>query len=398
MQHFKQYKTSKNDDGTINVHDLEIFKLGKHRGFEYDDEWADAAVAYHAEKEASGNLPSVIIGHNNGKEEKPSKGFLSKIRKNGDTIVANITKINPETFESLKKREFPHRSVEVNPQERRFTALALLGGTPPYHKLPVMEFGDTDGCEVIEFADTDLAIQMDRDGKLSKIRDIFWRMMDALESIIRDGESSDPEKETEIKDVLEQGTSMLKNESENYQEGMMSEEIKLTEEHSKLYAAKFAETHGMTPDEAAEKIRKFEEEAAARVEKFRETQIKSFAAKLKDTFKVAPAIVDEVIVPLMSAFSESAVVKFGEDDEKTGVLAFEDAITRIFEADLKSKLYVDLDEHTRHGRQMDHLGANFSDGGDEMDDRVKLHDQIKSYAEKHGISFSEAALKVVKNK
>lgn len=321
MKAFKEYQTSQNTDNTYNIQGVEIFRLGNHKGFDYSEDWGQATVANHADLQQQGYRPSVIIGHNApGGEEKPSKGFLENVRLDGNVMVADITHVHPETFESLRKKEYPHRSVEfVNPKDHRFSALALLGGTSPYHKLPVMEvFSETvspeDGKTWLHFDGVNLELQMDTDKKLGGLREVFWRMMEAVENILR-GDDSDADKHKDVKAVLEDGTNLLNNAANNFKEG---DDMPDNQFNEAAYSAQFKEKYGYTPDEAAERAKA----ADASMRKFREEQrnkdIKTFCAAQK-TAGLSPAIADESLLNFLACLDDETDHQFS--DGKSTVLA-----------------------------------------------------------------------------
>jgi hypothetical protein len=359
--HFKQYQTSTNDDGSINVHDVEIFKLGKHKGFDYSYSWAQQLLNNHRELEQTGYLPSVIIGHNDGFEEKPARGFLQNIRLEGDVLKADITKIPEAVFQSLKNREYPHRSVEVNPEDARITALALLGGTPPYHKLPIMEFSGKEGCEIIEFNESPAQ------GVLAEIRQMFAEFFERFKPA----------------QAAENATTETKEEDKGMSEVNFAEE--------------FAAKHGITPEEAVKQLQQFKEQAARQAAEARKQRIAAFAEQLKTAEHVAPAVVDEIIKPFMEAFPADASVKF-DDKEFAGPEAVEALLKAVFAAAKENKLFVDFEEKTRHA---DSTGDNpldvlFSD--EAPDFRKTLHNKALQIAEEKNITYAEAlAIAIGKN-
>jgi hypothetical protein len=139
---------SQTSDGRYTVKGVPIFALGEHRGWQYDVSWAQRAVAlFHRMKRETGYLPPVIIGHTNeGTEEKPAVGFIDDVRLAGKRIVADLVGLSRELFEELRAGRWPYRSIEVFSREARITALALLGGNPPYMKTAPLRFSD-DGSE-----------------------------------------------------------------------------------------------------------------------------------------------------------------------------------------------------------------------------------------------------------
>ena len=201
----------------------------------------------------------MLIGRSDDSNvEKEAEGFLDNLQKDEDTIYADLIKIDAETFESkLKKRKYPHRSVEFNPAKKIFSALALLGGTSPHHKLPIMEFSNDDDHEVFEFEfaeeTSDLEASIETDKKLRGIRDIWWKVMEFIDKAMFDKDKSESEKQKDVKSLLEQGTKLLGKEVKNFKEENIMP-TKLTEEQ----ITAFTEEHGLSPEEAVKKLQTFQ--------------------------------------------------------------------------------------------------------------------------------------------
>jgi len=143
------YKYTKAEDGTYTVEAVDIFELGKLRGFNYDEAWAQRALAnFERRKAERGYLPTVIIGHTTDDEavpEKPSIGFMDRLRLVGKTFYVDLVHIAEDVFTELQKGRWPYRSVELFDKAAEFTSLALLGGTPPFFKFAPLTFGNERG-------------------------------------------------------------------------------------------------------------------------------------------------------------------------------------------------------------------------------------------------------------
>ena len=397
MELFKQYQTETNEDGSVNVKDVEIFRLGKHKGFAYDKEWMDKAVANHTSQKADGFLPSVIIGHNQyDGNEKPSRGFLDNLRLSDDeqTVVADLTKIPEDVFGDMKKRAWPHRSVEVDASGARFTALALLGGTQPYHKLPVMEFGSDENSTVINFEmNANKLAASDTDKNLSGMRGVLWRFWDYIDGILDKSVQTDPEDEKEIRNLLVKGSDLPGKIIDEFHEAKgetnMSDEKQFTEEdltqaRSTAFAEEFQSKFGMTYDE-------YEQKQAAEASEAHDARVKAFADVLKGR-KIAPAIIDEIIVPILN--HENGQVQFAEDSQHDIQAALEHLFNKLFEADATGSLIVDFGEKAE-GNSGDSLENQFG-----VDDDSKLHEEALRLAEERsgqssGVKFSEEYQKAV---
>jgi len=122
-----------------------VFALGEHRGFRYDDAWARRALeVFHRLKRKYGYLPPVIIGHTSDTEnEKPAVGFMDGLRIAGNHLVADLVGLTREVYDQIRAGRWPYRSIEVISRAAQITALALLGGTPPYMKTPPLRFSES---------------------------------------------------------------------------------------------------------------------------------------------------------------------------------------------------------------------------------------------------------------
>lgn len=400
LSKFKEYQTRQNEDGTYDVLGVEIFRLGDHKGYQYTSQWGDKTAETHKALEEEGYRPSVIIGHNDGESEKPAKGFLENVRRLDDLMVADITRISPETYDALKKREYPHRSVEfINPDDNRFSALALLGGTAPYHKLPVLEvFQEHPEATWLHFDGMNLELQMQRDEKFGKIREIWWRMWEAIEQVLHSGES-DEEKDDEVRNLLDQGSGMISDHASNFKEGDGMPE-KTMQELSAEYTQQFKEKYGVTPEEAAEqareyreKSRQYEEEAKNRKIQQRQDDLKAFGEKLKHEHHLSPALVDELILPLAGALPDDTEVKFGESNVPV-LAAFKEVISKTVAAAEAESLFVPYGERVAHGSGDVNIGNEYREDVDPQLAALDKKAQQLMAAEPN-LKYDEAIMRVV---
>jgi hypothetical protein len=423
MKQFKQYETSKNEDGSYNIHGLEIFKLGRHRGFDYDEAWATntAIPVFESEKE-SGHLNAVIIGHNNGQEEKAAEGFMDNMKLEGDVIKVDLTKVPEERFGDLQKRKYPYRSVEVDPVKHHITALALLGGTRPYHKLPMMEFAELPGedKEIInrvnddkylifeEEESGDLRSAIETDEKLQAVRNIWWKVMDWVDKILFDKDLNEGVKNKEIKKVLGDGAQLINEKVNEFKEDKnmtFSEEQKkaVLDEHN----AKFKEEHGMTPEELAAENARFKEAQKTEQENGLKNRIAKFCENLKAEkgTRVAPVVIDAYIMPFMESLRQvqgQTMIKFKEGDEEkeSDLLAFfEKTIDKIVDMAEKGELQVPYEE-LAEGVEYNNIGEVNDDKLDELATK-KAHQLVadgkyKDFNEAYQVAAFEFAEKLDK--
>jgi hypothetical protein len=352
---FKQYDHDVNEDGSVNIRNLEIFEPGFHKGANYDEEWWGKALDNFNSQKGGGFLPVAIIGHNKDGEEKPAKGFLDNLKVEEDMVSVDVVKVPEETFKNFKDREFPNRSVEVNHKSNELKAVAFLGGTAPYFKFPIMEFGEDKENEVIEYEfaeEPDLKAAIETEKKMRVIRDIWWKVQEFIDNVMWNKDKSEEEKKTEVKSLLDQGVEILGEEAKNFKstnkqgENTMAETKVFTEEElnnakDTAFDERFKEKFGKPYDE-------YVKENEAEVSKAKEARIKSFADTLKKR-NIAPAIIDDMLVPFMEVVpsGKETTVKFKDGDKEAELdifAAFEKMFEEIFKLDEKGALLVDFSE------------------------------------------------------
>lgn len=156
------FRTTKNSDDTVTIHDVDIFKTHNDRGFDCNEQWMDDAVNNHEKFKSEGFRPAVIVGHNRkGEPEKPVEGIIDKLRRFGKKLFADL-KVPIKFFkEMIASGKLPNRSVEVFPKKRRLTALALLGGTPPHFALKQMSPYSSDSGRICYGIDDEDPVYID---------------------------------------------------------------------------------------------------------------------------------------------------------------------------------------------------------------------------------------------
>ena len=389
MAQFKVFDHIKNEDGTYTIKKVPIFRLGKHRGFNYDAKWFEKAAENHRKNAEGGYFPSVILGHNaKDGEEKPSRGHFDNLTLDGDVINADLIKIPETVFELIKDREYPHRSIEVYPKKAEISALALLGGSAPYHKLPLLEVSnfwhEGDDNVVLNFGEVDgkLIPLSDAWGKRKageKLRDFIDMLTQRLWKRTSDVTSGDENLEIVkqgLIDDLVDGQTLLENEQfDNEQEDNV---VKFTEEQlkqAKIDAAaeatkaareQFKADFGMYPEELKAKQK-------ADAEKARKDEISHFCEGLKTTDHgdgrvLAPKIVDDYIEPFLEAEDS---VKFADSDEEQDITtAKRTIIKKIIEFAADDTLFADMGEHGR----VNHKTITFGEHGDPVNEEAAKFD------------------------
>lgn len=419
MKLFKEYKTTENEDGTINIHDVEIFVLGKHRGKKYDEEWAQATIAKQQEmKDDTGYLPTAFVRHGGddvvlNDEDEAARGFLDNFKLEGEYLITDIIKVQPDFFEqSLKKRKYPYRSVEIPRNDNtRIGGLALLGKTAPFHKLPPMEFAQNEDVDQFvfsvdeqgKFQEVNVEAAVNLDENVNMATKLLYKIIDLVYAVLGKSDKSDDEKSTAIKEILTQSTELIGDEANNFkEENKMSK--KFTEEELKAVKdeqrEQFKEEHGVYPEEAIAQNKQYKEEQEKAKKNAHKSAITSFAEKLKkysDKSGVVPAIVDSLVVPFMESIpvDSTQTIKFqeeGKEVEKSQMEFFQSLIEEIVEYAEGGKLFVSFGE-SEDGKNGDPL-ESFGNS----DDKQKSHEQavklaVKETGETEGEKFQEAYTK-----
>jgi hypothetical protein len=255
-----------------------------------------------------------------------------------------------------------------------------------------------DLLEDIDFEEVNLKTAIDMDAKLRGIRQVWWKVMEFVDKILYDKDKQQKAKKDEIKNILNQGTTILKTEVNKFNQGdiTMSEEKKFTDEDLQNakkagYVEQFQNDFGMSPEDFKKDLQK------KAGEKF-QARVKAIADKLKKR-NIAPAIIDEAMVPFMQQLPQTGTVRFqadGKTVEMDHLNAFEEMLEQIFQVDQDGKLTVDLSEKST------------GPGGDKMEDQFEgdskdlqaIHDKAVQMAEKEsgevsGVKFDAAYEKAV---
>jgi hypothetical protein len=340
------FESKKEPDGTYTIFSVPIFELGSHRGKTFDEPWFDKVKATHQELENKGYYPSLIVGHNDDKAEKPVSGFFRNLGLKGKQIVADLFKILEEDYQKLRERRYPHRSVEIFYNKNRIDALALLGGTTPYHKLPILEV-----------------------------------YKEQLEGLSRFGEEKGERIEIQIEE------DSMSEEAKKFSEEEL-EAAKLSAEAT--YKQLFKEQHGYDPEELLAEMQKRDKEAE-------NASIDDFCESLKvekDKTAIAPVVVDSYVKPFLSGLS-SGKVMFAEKEYDTKAAAKE-LITAILDKARENKLVVKFGETaTVETGSPEEKKTIWDDRENVNPESLKIHKKALKYQDEHKCSYADAILKVL---
>lgn len=135
-------------NGKYSVCDVPIFTRHEREGHKYDDAWFSKAVETQRTDRAGGFLPRLIKGHTpdspNVRGENPSWGFLDNYRYDAASgwLYADYVDLTADVKDEIVAGRWPGRSVEVVPGKYAIRAVAMLGESVPWFKLPDLKFSE----------------------------------------------------------------------------------------------------------------------------------------------------------------------------------------------------------------------------------------------------------------
>jgi len=139
--------TSSHDEETQNVDGVEVFQIGTHKGIPWTHEDLEE-IAANFSLLRDQIKPPVKLGHNEEQElvkndGHPAAGWVVKLTKVGDKLVANIADVPRKIAQIIKNRGYKRVSSEIytnlkdstgKEHGKVFKGLALLGGDIPHLK------------------------------------------------------------------------------------------------------------------------------------------------------------------------------------------------------------------------------------------------------------------------
>ena len=367
-----KYKAEETD-GKWTIKDVPFFKVGKHKGFEYSEDWCDDAINKANNLEQDNYKSSVFIGHNDGgSDEKPVVGYMSNLKRVGDTIYTSISDISSESLDTFKKALYPYRSAETSPSGGFFSGLALLGSRRPYFKFPPLnlafnQFGD-------DLAVEDVLIHIDKDDSAisveqldSLIHDYNNRLSDN-ENIINEAVS-----QLSTKEPIDQGVELMSDiTAEQFNElnskfSDQSDQLKKAFETIEAFSAS-VETLQKSNEELTKNLEQAENDRAVAEKQAIVKEAETFAEQLKqgrvsyvpEGHGVSPAVVDSARMSELSELQDTHITFADGDSEKSESVSkvmsvFAEAVIK---AAAKNELFVDLTEHAQSNDVADETKIN----------------------------------------
>lgn len=144
------YRTTRNDDGTITIHDVPVFCRCKRGEDDFDRAWLDRALKKAKQAERDGHLPPLEIGHR--RKGHPSPANVGAFRMKGikplsfkgrkvPALVTDWILTDEFAFEEIKRKRLLYRSVDLYHKTAEIISCALLT-EPPYLELPMVTVRD----------------------------------------------------------------------------------------------------------------------------------------------------------------------------------------------------------------------------------------------------------------
>ncbi len=132
------------DDDAYAIRGLVILRTGDYREGQYpiDNAWLDKALTrFEQLKTKFDYLPAVTLGHQSirpAQSETPAIGYIDKMRKVGDELLADVVGISATLFHALKKGAYPYRSLEFFHKTGEIMRCAFLSHAPEVKTAPMI--------------------------------------------------------------------------------------------------------------------------------------------------------------------------------------------------------------------------------------------------------------------
>lgn len=133
---------------------IEVFKTGKIKDSQgkegnYTKDDLETIVKKYNERSAENNssLAPIVKGH--PKDNDPAYGWVEKLERKGNKLIARIKDLVPEFTEELKKKMYRKVSISLYP-DMMLRHIGFLGAVQPAVKgLKTVEFSDSDFTEFV---------------------------------------------------------------------------------------------------------------------------------------------------------------------------------------------------------------------------------------------------------
>lgn len=218
----KRYAVTPNADGTFTIPAVEIFRLGEHKGFNYDAAWFARAQVNNQNLADRGWNPPVFIGHTgfSGSEKaKVADAVNLRLAADNATVIADYLLETDGHLKLFQSGGYPHRSVEVYGDQALFGGVAQLGATEPYHKFPPLHLEkfsaalkDQQPAQIIFENAGDITIneKIEEQHIQRELSDLDWALWDALYAVRDDEQMSLDEKQAKMGALIDEWAGLKK--------------------------------------------------------------------------------------------------------------------------------------------------------------------------------------------
>lgn len=395
---------------------LEVFKIGTTVTKNYTEEDLDNMVA----KLDAGVLePPVVISHAEEQalleaDKLPAAGWIKKLYREGASLFADISDVPVVVAELIKNKAIKNRSAEIyanftddagTSHGKVFRRLALLGGAIPKikslsdhlnlyddDKLPAVAFSEANKEQVEtvtfeSFGEIEDSLEQDikEDEARDKMYDAWWAFQDKLRKMSESEEMTDEDKAkrrdtllAELTTIIQDKTKEIFGFSESATPTKIKEVImpKPNEQDVKDYAEKFAEEHGMSPEEMSKQFQQMKKDNAQKA-------IDEFSEELKRK-GVAPKLVDQ----FNSIHKDAEFDSFSEEEPVTDRL--KKFMTNVAESIADGSAYVEFNEQAQVSDQDPTVGNADTKKYPKEAQNVDLMQKAQKYAEEHKVDYPEA--------
>ncbi len=364
---------------------IEIFKTGTHTESNGKERtWTEADLDAIASKyKPEEHEAPVVIGH--PKDNAPAFGWVESVKRDGQTLYANLKGLVPEFVEAVKKGLYKKRSISLYP-DMTLRHVGFLGAMPPAVKgLADVQFSESDAV-TIEFADYRGNIV---GGIFRRLREWLIEKFDpdTADRIVGNWEIEELQREP-----AEPAFSETKPQTGGSMPTLREQELERQLGELRQQIAEFSEqlkSKDIAITAAAQRASALE--TAARKKEF-----VSFCESLSKEGKLPPAVVPATL-DFMEILSGVETYEFAEGEGTKAAKPVE--VFKTFLSGLGK--VIEFGEHATKEKAGGQEGsrtaaAEFSGNVDE--ERLDIHNKAMEFCEKEGISYREAIYMVINQK
>ncbi len=131
---------------------IEVFKSGTHTDHAGNSRTWTTADIDEMIANSTGPVP-IVIGHPKDDASSPAYGWKAALKREGNTLLAQFTDVEPQFATMVEKKQFPNRSIRIlkGANGLRLGHVGFLGASPPaIEGLKPVDFSS--GDEVFDFS------------------------------------------------------------------------------------------------------------------------------------------------------------------------------------------------------------------------------------------------------